>query len=175
MAKKKATKAEPKKTVTRKKVAGSNSAALTPEQAAKIQKTRGGMKGTSGIEVRKAPKKVPEPKTKTGKGFLPGNRKALRKEKRQEEKRIKEESLTDSQRKKRTADRERKRRRSANAKKAAGKSKINANTGTRPSATSTKKRATKKGAKGKVVAPKTTKKSSSAKGKQKNVPSRKRK
>lgn len=174
MAKKKAAKAEPKKRVTKKKATGSNSAALTPEQAAKIQRTRGGMKGTGTVQVKKAPKKVPEPKTQVGRGFLPGNRKALRQEKKQEEKRIKEESLTDAQRKKRTADAERKRRRSANAKKAAGKAKISANTGTRPSATGTKKRATKKGAKGKVIAPTTTKKSSRAKGKQKNVPSRKR-
>lgn len=170
MAKKKAAKKEP---VSKRTPKASNSPALTPDQAKKVARGRGGQT-TGSVTTKKAPKKVPEPKVKTGSGFLPGNRKALRKQRKAEMKKIAFDALTPAQKAKRERDRKRKSERSANAKSSAGKAGNSANTGTRSTAkgfSTVQKRGAKETGVAKVRKATTTK-SASAKGKQKAVPAR---
>jgi hypothetical protein len=142
---------------------------LSQREAAKIRKD---VKKTETVTTKKAPKKVPTPKENTGKGFFPGNRRKLAKERKQEMKKAAFDALTPAQKNKRTRDNIRKKKN--NASKAAGKAGNSAATGTRPSkkaaqATTKNSRGFTKVQKetGVVRGPKTTTTSKKAKGIQK--------
>lgn len=171
---KKAEKKEPARRPVNKRTPKNADQVKTVAPTAKELKAYAKAQQSVTVTTKKAPKKVPEPKVKTGGGFLPGNRKALRKERKDEMKKVAFDALTPAQQAKRLRDNIRKKKNSLNARSSAGKAGNSANTGTRPSAkgfSTTQKRTAKETGVARVRKATTTK-SASAKGKQKAVPAR---
>lgn len=172
---KKAEKKEPARRPINKRTPKNADQVKTVAPTAKELKAYAKAQQSVTVTTKKAPKKVPQPKTVVGSGFLPGNRKALRKQRKAEMKKVAFDALTPAQKAKRERDNIRKRKNSLNARSSAGKAGNSANTGTRPSAKSGSKSPKAKAETGVArVRKPTTTKSASAKGKQKAVPTRSR-